>query len=128
MVSLAKCCRPIKGDAIVGYITRGEGITIHKNDCVNILNDSDRLIEVSWNDKSDNSYLTNITIVTEQDKNYLLDILTLATMKNIIIDSVKTLNQANYNKYEIVVKVKSSQELNKLKLDLEKQRYVVEVI
>lgn len=128
MVSLAKCCRPIKGDPIVGYITRGEGITIHKKDCVNVLNDSDRLIEVSWNDKSDNSYLTNITIVTEQDKNYLLDILTLATMKNIIIDSVKTLNQANYNKYEIVVKVKSSQELNKLKLDLEKQRYVVEVI
>lgn len=127
LVSLAKCCHPIKGDKIKGYITKGEGIVIHKENCPNILDKSERLVDVSWNDSSSNSYFTTLNIEVEEGKNYLLDILTIASMKNIIVDSAKTINLNNKVKYKIVVKVKNSEELNKLKLELERQKFVIKV-
>jgi GTP pyrophosphokinase len=50
MTRLAQCCSPLPGEDIVGYVTRGRGVTIHRRDCHNVLraNDRDRLIEVSW--------------------------------------------------------------------------------
>ena len=50
MTRLAGCCHPLPGDDIIGYVTRGRGVTIHRRDCSNILRlrDSDRLIEVDW--------------------------------------------------------------------------------
>ena len=50
LTALARCCKPVAGDEIIGYITRGRGVTIHRQDCPNILrmDDRDRLIKVSW--------------------------------------------------------------------------------
>ena len=127
LVSLAKCCHPIKGDDIVGYITKGEGIVVHKSVCNNVKTKNERLVEVSWNDNSTNSYFSTLNIEVEEGRNYLLDILTIASMKNIIIDSAKTINLNNIVKYEIVIKVKNNDELNKLKLELEKQKFVIKV-
>lgn len=127
LVTLAKCCHPIKGDDITGYITMGEGIVVHKSNCDNIKNKVERLVDVRWNDESTNSYFSTLKIEVEEGKNYLLDILTIASMKNIIIDSAKTININNRVRYEIVVKVKSNEELNKLKLELERQKYVIKV-
>ncbi len=128
LVSLAKCCHPVKGDEIKGYITKGEGIVVHKINCPNIVEKNERLVNVSWNDSSSNSYFTSLIIEVEEGKNYLLDILTIASMKNIIIDSAKTINLNNKVKYEIVIKVKNNDELNKLKLELERQKFVIKVI
>ncbi|WDF83775.1 bifunctional (p)ppGpp synthetase/guanosine-3',5'-bis(diphosphate) 3'-pyrophosphohydrolase [Lacticaseibacillus pabuli] len=58
LVHLAKCCSPVPGDDIVGYVTRGRGVTIHRSDCPNVLTsgeDKNRLIDVKWRQKSDNS-------------------------------------------------------------------------
>ena len=127
LVSLAKFCHPIKGDEIVGYITKGEGIVIHKKTCFNVLDKTERLVDVTWNNTSSNNYFTTLNIEVIEGKNYLLDILTIASMKNIVIDSAKTIDLNNKIRYEIVIKVKNSEDYNKLKLELEKQKFVIKV-
>ena len=110
LVTLAKCCKPVKGDKITGYITKGQGITVHRCDCHNI-NESNRTIEVSWSENEDNTYLTEINIDVLKGKNYLLDIITKATQRNVYIESINTKEQEDLITYEIIVKIKNSNEL-----------------
>lgn len=111
LINIAKCCKPIKGDKIKGYITKGQGITVHKDDCPNIL-DGKRTIDVSWNENTDNRYLTDLEIVTQNGKNFLLDIITKATQRNIYIESVNTKEQETTIIYLLTVKTKNKEELD----------------
>lgn len=110
-VSLAKCCKPIKGDEIVGYITKGAGISVHRKNCPNII-DSKRLIDVSWNTNNDNNYYTDIEVSVYNGKNYLADIIALATLKGIIIDAVSTKVNESLVKYKLTIKLKDLASLN----------------
>lgn len=110
LITIAKCCSPIKGDAIKGYITKGDGITVHRADCPNI-QDSDRLIEVSWNNDTESSFLTTIEIEGIDDNNHLFDIIQTATKRNIYIDSVNSKEADSAINYIINVKTKSTEEL-----------------
>lgn len=110
LITIAKCCSPIKGDAIKGYITKGDGITVHRADCPNI-QDSDRLIEVSWNNETESSFLTTIEIEGIDDNNHLFDIIQTATKRNIYIDSVNSKEADSAINYIINVKTKSTEEL-----------------
>jgi len=75
-VRFSRCCNPVPGDAIVGYITRGKGVAIHRVDCANIPMDSDaRLIEVSWGDTEGDFYTVEIEIVADDRVNLLTDIM-----------------------------------------------------
>ena len=94
-----KCCSPIPGDSIIGFVTRGKGVSIHRIDCVNIRNlpeeDKIRLIEADWSEKAltaDNSgkYIANITIYATNRNGLLVDITKTLTEKNISILSLST--------------------------------------
>ena len=79
MISIARCCTPVPGDDIVGYITKGRGITVHRTDCDNIKaldeKERDRLIEVSWDPElTDKSYNGEITVVAKDQKGLLSSI------------------------------------------------------
>ncbi len=111
MVNLAKCCNPVKGDEIIGYITKGEGVSVHKVGCPNVPFESDRLIPVTWNDKKDTMYFTRVDVVCESHKNYLLDIIGKATAKGVSIDSVKTKERETDNVYELTVKTSNKETL-----------------
>ncbi|MFU0841627.1 MAG: GTP pyrophosphokinase [Burkholderia sp.] len=79
LTQLARCCRPVPPDEIVGYVTRGRGVTIHRADCPNIRNmaaqDRDRLIEVSWGNRSEESvYPVDVLVVTVDRQGMLRDI------------------------------------------------------
>ena len=125
-VSLAKCCKPVKGDEIVGYITKGSGISVHRQDCINIA-DSKRLIDVSWNPNSDNYYYTDIEVSVYNDKNYLADIIALATLKGIIIDSVSTKVSDSLVRYKLTIKLKNIDSLNNFINALYNKSYISKV-
>lgn len=67
LVRIAKCCNPVPGDKIIGYITKGRGVSIHRDDCQNVRNQEDfdkRLVEVEWDDEDNNvkEYIANIDV------------------------------------------------------------------
>ena len=84
VVHLAKCCNPVPGDAIVGYVTRGRGVSVHRADCPNAVNfdDADRLVDVEWEEKGSDVFLVTIRIESDDRTGLMADILaTLAAMK-----------------------------------------------
>ncbi len=78
-VALAGCCMPVYGDDIVGYITMGQGVTVHRRDCPNIAGEKKRLIDVSWDTASGNKEYETWLRLDADDRNFLIsDIVTLA--------------------------------------------------
>ena len=131
LVTIAKCCNPVPGDEIIGYITKGEGVSVHKSDCPNIKNIDNRLIDVEWNnDSNDDSklFIANLTVKTNSDKNHLLDIVTIASTRNINIIEIKEQASGDILNYQISIKVKNKQELIVFVNKLENLSYVIEVI
>ncbi len=95
-VHFSKCCAPVPGDEIIGYVTRGRGVTIHRTDCVNMLHlpDSDkvRLIDAEWNldetDKSDHVYNAEIRIFARNNPGVLLDVTRILSEEKVNISSI----------------------------------------
>ena len=78
-VSLANCCSPIPQDTIVGYISKGQGVKVHRSDCPNIAHETKRLIPVQWVEDQDDTKVYEVKLVVfSDDRNYLLsDIVTI---------------------------------------------------
>lgn len=92
LVHLAKCCNPIPGDQIIGYITRGKGVSVHRADCPNVLregNDMMRIIDVSWDISTDQmSYPVTIELGCYDRQGILTEILSRISDAKINIDNV----------------------------------------
>ena len=123
-INLASCCNPIKGDDIVGYITKGQGITVHLKNCHNIKNEDKRLIEVSWNLDNNNTYFGTISVRVDSNNNKLLEIISLCSSKNIYVDSIKTKQSDLDTIYKLTVRVNNLEELNSLIVSLNNLKYV----
>jgi len=88
-VSLGACCSPIPGDHIVGYITKGKGVTIHRVNCPNVLKHPERLINADWNDEDLNStYPVDIEISANDRNNLLTDIMGVISQHSVPITSI----------------------------------------
>ena len=90
-VRLAKCCNPIPGDEIVGYITRGRGVSVHRADCPNVLNcasDVNRMIEVSWDTANDSLYTVELEIVCEDKTGVLADLIAVPAEMKLNLHSI----------------------------------------
>ena len=75
-IALANCCTPIPGDDIIGYITKGKGISVHRKNCPNIVNEKERLIDVFWRDDIEfATYPVDIAIEASDRNNLLVDIM-----------------------------------------------------
>lgn len=118
LINIASCCMPVYGDEIIGYITKGNGITVHKSDCSNIKNVKERLIDVVWNKNSEEKYLTSIMVETDNSKNILLDIVTKSSQRKLNIESVNTINKDGILSYKLLVKVPNKDALDDFSSDL----------
>ncbi|SPD74433.1 GTP pyrophosphokinase [uncultured Desulfobacterium sp.] len=93
LVRFANCCHPIPGEDVIGFITRGRGITIHHKACQHIPNtDKERLVEVSWEATSDDIFIARIRVTSIDRKGVLADVTTIITQNdaNIVESDVKT--------------------------------------
>ena len=80
MVSLAGCCSPVYGDEIIGYITKGQGVKVHRKDCPNIVNETKRLIHVEWDAEFETGKYEVQLFIMANDRNFLLtDIVTIVS-------------------------------------------------
>jgi len=118
-VNIASCCKPINGDEIVGYITKGHGITVHSAICPNIDDLEDRFINVRWNENLTKKYPTSLLIKAMNSKNVLMDIIAKTSNSDITVESIKTISANEDFIYEITILVDNKEKLTKYVNDLE---------
>ena len=126
-VSTAKCCYPIKGDEIIGYITRGNGIVVHSKNCKNLNLLEDRFIDIKWNKKVDKKYDCLLNITTIKKDNILIDIINKASSLNISIVRINTINNLDNIMYEISIKVSDIDTLKKYKNTLNQNKDIIKI-
>ncbi len=133
-VRFSKCCSPVPGDEIVGYVTRGRGVSIHRTDCVNIIHLSDeervRLIDAEWQQpdavESNARYTAEIKIFGHNRTGLLVDVVKILTEKKIDVASVNTrTNKQGMATISLSFEVQGREELNQL---IEKIRQVESVV
>ena len=120
LVSFSRCCSPVPGDDIIGYITRGKGVSIHRKDCTNILSsdkrgDTERLIKVYWESEQsgDSSYLTEIQILAHDRKGLLAEIAgTIAELKILITSMNSRTTKEEEAVVELMIEISSKEQLN----------------
>ncbi len=97
LIKFSRCCTPVPGDPIIGFITRGLGVSIHRKDCVNYRRDADsgRWINVSWADHITDSYAADIYITADERGGLVMDI---ATVLNYLNAKVRSLNARDVGK------------------------------
>ena len=134
-VHYAKCCSPVPGDEIIGFVTRGRGITIHRTDCLNIMNipevEKNRLIEISWdsNEETNKNYLVNINIYCKNRKGILVDVSKVFTENNIDIENLETRKTKDENATIIVsFEINSKEQLNTIMLKIKNIEGVIDVV
>lgn len=126
-VNIASCCKPIPGDRIIGYITKGYGITVHRMMCPNVAELEERFIDVAWNEEIEKKYPTTILIHTMDTKDILLDIISKTSGNSISVESIKTMTSSDKNIYDLTVLVKDKEHLFKFIHDIENIKEVTEV-
>ena len=88
-ISLASCCTPIPGDDIVGYVTKGKGIVVHRNNCPNVANEQERLVDVKWKEDIEfATYPVDIMIEANDRNNLVVDIMSLLTASKVTLSSL----------------------------------------
>ena len=132
LVRLARCCNPIPGDPIVGYITRGRGVSVHRADCPNVLSDVDslaRVIGVDWDIGLDKVYTVQIAIICNDQSGVLTKLLAVPSEMKINISSINAKpNRSNKTSTVIMgLDVKSAQQVSQLMTKLRRLKDVFSV-
>lgn len=126
---LAQCCRPIPGDEVVGYITRGKGISVHRTDCPNLADlDPERIIEVKWEKPDGKTYPAHLYVVSLDRKGLLANVSSaIASAEgNILKAEVKTTPDKKAF-FEIYVEVSDRGHLDKVIANISKVEGVLKV-
>lgn len=131
LVRLSKCCNPVPGDEIVGFITRGRGVSVHRKDCINmkdLISQDGRMIDVYWYDEPRASYSVDIEIYANDRAGLLSDIIKeVGNNKCKLIAVNSKANKERIAMTEITVEVENLEELNKILKNLRKVDSVYEV-
>lgn len=131
LVRLSRCCNPVPGDSIVGYITRGRGVSVHRTDCPNIVAMSElenRVIDVRWAEKSKSSYIVDISIKAVDNSNLLLQIAKLIAESKLPMKAINArTTRDNYELIDLTVEITDRSELDKLAKKINGMENVVEV-
>lgn len=132
-VRFSKCCSPVPGDEILGFVTRGRGISIHRTDCVNVMNlpeiERVRVIDAEWQtptDSAEEKYVAEVKIFANDRSGLLVDVSRVMTERNINILSMNTrVNKQGLATLQTTFEIRGREELNRI---IEKLRAIESVI
>jgi GTP pyrophosphokinase len=127
LTHLARCCSPVPGDEIVGYVTRGRGVTVHRRDCPNILrvDESERLIEVGWGNEK-NTYPVMIHILAYDRGGLMRDIAGLVAADDINMTSLNVTTSKNVATFYATLEISDIAQLSSVLAKIERLPNVVE--
>ena len=118
LVRLSRCCNPVPGDSIVGYVTRGRGVSVHRTDCPNIvaMNEiENRVIDVRWAEKSKSTYIVDISIQAVDNSSLLLQIAKLIADMKLPMKAINArTTRDNYELIDLTIEITDRSELDKL--------------
>ncbi|MCD4720886.1 MAG: bifunctional (p)ppGpp synthetase/guanosine-3',5'-bis(diphosphate) 3'-pyrophosphohydrolase [Desulfobacula sp.] len=129
LVKFSKCCNPLPGDRIIGYITQGQGVTIHRKGCLNVMKlSNERQIEVQWSDDFTESYPASIKVRTDDRFGLLADIASVISKYKSNILSAKTETQeTGVGFFYFTLLVESTEQLRKIMSEIRKVKKVIDV-
>ena len=131
LVRFARCCNPLPGDDIIGYITRGRGVSVHRADCVSLKDagvEKDRLIDVEWQSQgADTSYEAEIRLIAYNRTGLLAEISVMLASRGVPV-SAMTAHAGKDGKYvfNVSIIIKDTQQLNKIIHDMRRMTDVIE--
>lgn len=117
MVRYSQCCQPVPGDDVIGYITRGRGVSIHRTDCPNVLNLADhpeRRVEIEWEADTGERFFVRLELEGTDRRGLVADIAATITGVNTNIRSVNIQSEAMGMRGEFVVEVENLDHLKKV--------------
>ena len=126
-VNLANCCNPIPGDDIIGYITKGNGISVHRRLCPNVAMLNRRIIHVEWYKETTKKYIASLMIYTNTKENKIFDIIQKASIDDIVVEKINTHSKENLTEYELDCFVRNLEHLNKYINDLNHFTYITNI-
>ena len=129
LVNLASCCNPMPGDGVVGYITRGRGVTVHREDCSNMRasTETERMVEVSWGQEADEQRYPVPVEITAWDREGLLrDVSSVVTDAGVNMSSVNVMTSKNIATLKLTIEIRSAEQLMRILTRLEGIKNVIE--
>lgn len=134
-VRFSKCCNPVPGDEIVGFVTRGRGVTIHRTDCINVMNltedDRHRLIEAEWDVEGKGmanvSYLASIRIVGTDRVGLMMEVSKVFTDEDVSVKSLTIKTTKTTAIFDVAIEVKGKEQLEKIIKRLMKLNDILEI-
>ena len=132
MVRFARCCNPVPGDEIQGYITKGRGVSVHRSDCSNLKGlidyDSGKVVDVSWGLSKGAAYVAEIQVKTEDRMGILSDIMVIITESKLPLNALNAKSsKGNVAVINIRVKIDSIEQLKELMRKIRRLRGVMDV-
>ena len=131
LVKLSKCCNPLPGDEIVGYITKGRGVSVHRKDCINVkdlISEENRMIDVEWYNQNETSYNVDIEVFSNDRAGLLVEILKeLGTTKAKLMGVNTKTTKERIAIIELSIEIENLDELNKVLKAIRKVDSVYEV-
>ncbi len=131
LIKISKCCNPVPGDEIIGYITRGRGVTVHRKDCKNIkdlFQDEGRIIDVYWDTAKESAYSVDINIFANDREGLLSDVIKVISNSDAKLIAVNAKsNKEKIAMIEMTIEVKNINDLNKAQRELGKIDSVYDV-
>ena len=116
MFKFGRCCTPIPGDNIIGYLTKGQGVTVHRAECKSIdhLKSPDRFVNVEWNISAKKTFIVRLKMIFEDRKNLLKDLTEATSTLNIYIKSIDMKAVDSVATCLLVVEISDKNQLDKL--------------
>lgn len=132
LVRFSKCCNPVPGDKIIGYITKGRGVSIHRKDCINIIDqirqNDERIIEVNWSKEQDTEYQAEVQIEANDRYGLLAEITNIIAISKTTVKAINARTAKDERAYiSLILQINDTEQLDKVMKDFRKVQGVIDV-